>query len=86
MPNETIQVSKCCKAHYVEHQDSHGKDFFVCVACKGTCEITEVCAYCLGTGEVDKDETDSDGNVARGTLTEKCVCQLSNSEDEYEHE
>jgi hypothetical protein len=45
--------------------------------------IDEICELCNGTGEVSEDETDSDGNVARGTLTRKCLCQL---EDEFDNQ
>lgn len=36
----------------------------------------EVCEYCDGTGEVSEDEIDESGNVARGTLTKKCICRI----------
>lgn len=35
------------------------------------------CDFCQDTGEIDVDETDSAGNVARGTITRKCICQHS---------
>lgn len=35
----------------------------------------KVCAFCHGEGEVSTDETDSDGNVARGVGTQKCICR-----------
>lgn len=33
------------------------------------------CEYCEDTGEISEDETDESGNVARGTLTRKCICR-----------
>jgi len=48
-------------------------------------QIKEIqCDICNGTGEVSEDETDSDGNVARGTMSRKCLCQLE--EDEYDNQ
>lgn len=34
------------------------------------------CEFCQDTGEVDEDEVDESGNVARGTLTRKCECRI----------
>lgn len=34
------------------------------------------CHLCEDTGEVDEDEVDESGNVARGTITTKCICRL----------
>ena len=42
-----------------------------------------VCEFCGGTGEVPADETDKDGNVARGVDTQPCICGAN--EEEYEH-
>lgn len=43
------------------------------------------CLICGGTGEVPADEDDGEGHIANGTLTQKCVCQLSeNKIAEYE--
>jgi len=48
------------------------------------CEVEEVCAFCLGDGEVSTDETDSDGNVEQGVGTQKCVCRID--EEEYDED
>ena len=44
-------------------------------------EKEEVCQYCLGTGWVSTDETDSDGNIERGVGRAKCICQLGEEAD-----
>ena len=47
------------------------------------CEsLKYLCEWCHGTGEVDYDEHDRDGNlIGVGTLTKKCICKL-NRDDE----
>lgn len=82
MDYETTEVSKCCSAHFVEHQDDNGKDFQVCVACKRTCEIAEVCVHCLGTGEMTVDEAVYAGEPHMAPIgTQKCICQLGDQDD-----
>lgn len=87
---ETIEVSKCCLAepiedHRTDWRDHHNQiDIYTCSKCKNECEVEEVCAFCLGDGEVSTDETDSDGNVMQGVGTQKCVCRID--EEEYDED
>ncbi len=39
-------------------------------------DITIVCGYCEGTGEVSCDEDDGEGHMMRGVGTQKCICQI----------
>ena len=69
----TLEVSNCCKAdaEYI-HNDKH--DGFICQKCFKYCDIVEVCAECLGTGEVETGEYDD-------IRTERCpVCNLKDEE------
>lgn len=80
--SEIIKVSKCCKSQSFYCEATQEKKLvWICEKCENLCEIEEVCEICLGDGVIDTDETDSDGNVARGVGSAKCICQLSDEED-----
>lgn len=81
MDHETTVVSTCCGAKACEQSNEVGF-WEVCKDCGEVCTTKEVCAYCFGTGEVDVDERDSDGNIEHGVGTRKCVCKLT--ADDYE--
>lgn len=55
---ETISISKCCRVEANEDykQDPRDKyediDIWVCSKCHKECEVEQVCALCLGTGEI----------------------------------
>lgn len=68
---DTTFISKCCKREAKEE----GTIAYICTNCCKPCAVDEVCAQCLGSGEVSTDERDSDGNWQRGVGTEKCECQ-----------
>ena len=78
---ETVLISKCCRRAVGLREDDAG-DWHSCYGCGKECETDEVCAYCLGKGFVAVDETDQDGNIARGVDTEKCVCQLREPDED----
>ena len=40
------------------------------------------CEFCDDTGWQELDETDSDGNVARGVGGQVCACRLHNDDDD----
>ena len=40
----------------------------------------DICEECGGTGEVHFDESDGEGHIMRGTGTQKCICQLDDTE------
>lgn len=42
----------------------------------------QACDYCKGTGEINTDEVDESGNIARGVNTERCSCRIE--EEEYD--
>ncbi len=80
MITDNIRISLCCGSDVEEGVDpkiEEGAIFNVCGRCQRACEVREVCALCRGTGEVDVDETDEDGNVAHGVDTRKCICQIN---------
>lgn len=80
---ETTLISKCHSVEVAERYDESGL-FHTCSKCYMVCEVEEVCAFCLGDGEVSTDETDSDGNVEQGVGTQKCVCRID--EEEYDED
>lgn len=47
---ETTYISKCCKTPTKE--DENDEQIRICTKCQKNCEVEEVCAHCLGTGEV----------------------------------
>jgi hypothetical protein len=40
------------------------------------------CPLCGGSGEIQTDERDSDGNIAHGTETETCPCRINNEDED----
>jgi len=71
--SETTLISKCCEAETWELSGGIGRR---CLRCKKVCATEEVCAYCLGTGEVSTDVDDGEGHMMHGVGTEKCICQV----------
>ena len=71
----TLYCKKCNKADLDEYDVYNGK----CIEC-GT-EVEEVCAHCLGTGEIVEDGRDSNGNIERGVESRKCPFCKSEDED-----
>ena len=90
---ETKEVSACCKDTLVEDYKNNPRDhhdpiaIYTCAKCKLECEVTEVCALCLGTGEVTTMETVYQGEPhVAPTGTEKCLCQLKDVDDYNEQD
>lgn len=48
---ETVFISKCCKVEVLD-DGLGGKEAIFCPKCEEPCEREEVCAECLGSGEV----------------------------------
>lgn len=91
METPQIEVSKCCKAKPIYkargvYVGNGWKVPHLCAQCRNGCEVIKVCEYCRGTGEVDEDETDASGNIARGVNTKKCICQLHEPEEADDQE
>lgn len=90
MRTPQIEVSVCCKATPIEDTKENPRDhhdpieIYRCSKCHKECEVEEVCELCNGTGVVDKDERDSDGNIARGVGSEPCMHTLKDEEDEHD--
>lgn len=81
---DTIKISTCCEADVCEDYDEDkDRDFFRCDKCKRECDVTEVCEFCRGTGEVDRMEQvyPNEPHYAP-TGTEKCICTFH--EGDYE--
>lgn len=71
--NETIFVTKCCLSPvYFEDIQLGFEEKIGCSRCNKVCELVEVCAYCLGTGEIAYDEDDGEGHSARGVDVQPC--------------
>jgi RecJ-like exonuclease len=49
-------------------------------------EEETVCEFCEGTGEVTCAEWDEDAHIYMPVGTEKCICQLSEPEDENDQD
>lgn len=88
MEYETTEVSKCCRAELVEDFKDNPKDhhdpieIYTCKKCGKECEVEEVCADCLGTGEVTTMETVWAGEPHTAPIgTEKCICTLRDPDD-----
>lgn len=87
--NEQITISLCCKAEAIEDykdnlRDHHDPEpIYTCSKCKEECDVEEnVCAYCLGTGEVTTMETVYPGESHVAPIgTETCACQRSCDEE-----
>lgn len=89
---ETIEVSACCKADLVEDYKDNPRDhhdpieIYTCKKCKKECEVEEVCADCLGTGEVTTMESVYAGEPHMAPIgTAKCHCQ-ARDEDDYDNQ
>lgn len=85
---ETTFISKCCREEATEDYKPHPKDkyedidIWVCSKCKKECEV-EVCADCLGTGEVTTMEAVYAGEPHIAPIgTRTCHCQAK--EEEYD--
>ena len=81
---ETAYISKCCnvEAEYVYNDNNDG---YLCPKCKLICEVEEVCADCLGTGEVTTMETVYAGEPHQAPIgTRRCHCQQK--EQEYDNQ
>ena len=74
--NETTLHCKLCNCEDIDEEEV---DEGVHVGCGG--EIEEVCAYCLGTGEVVTDGMDSSGNIERGVNSQRCICQIRDDDE-----
>lgn len=78
---ETTEISKCCNAE-VEYVYDDKSDGHICKKCHKTCDIEEVCAECLGTGEVSTSEQVYPGEPHMADIgTRKCRCQLTEESD-----
>ena len=65
-----IEVSQCCGEPVLA---MHGTE--ICSHCNLECLVEQVCADCMGTGYLPKDEDDGEGHITSGTGTEPCHCQ-----------
>lgn len=84
---ETITKSKCCKANFDYKENERNEiEIYICNKCDQICEVEDLCEFCLGDGVVDTDETDSDGNVARGVGSAKCICQIHDEDGDYDEQ
>lgn len=77
----TVSISKCCRVEVPEANDEAGV-IWLCPQCKNECEVEEVCADCLGTGEVTTMEQVYAGEPHTAPIgTQKCICQLKNDDE-----
>jgi len=75
--NETTFISRCCKDKAVPDEQEDGSTVFTCMKCEKDCEADEVCAYCLGSGEVSVMEQVYPGEPHMADVgTAKCTCQI----------
>lgn len=81
MDTEKVLISKCHRAEAWEMSESK---LYRCSKCKEKCEVEEVCAFCLGDGEVSTDEQDGEGHTMRGVGTQTCPCSVK--EPEYDNQ
>lgn len=87
---ETILISKChgviaSRAVSTNGYINQEKLPFVCSKCVLLCEIEEVCAECLGTGEVTTMEQVYAGEPHMAPIgTRACLCQKK--EEEYDNQ
>ena len=84
---ETVEVSACCKANLVEDFKDNPRDhhdlieIYTCEKCKKECEVEQVCAECLGTGEVTTMEYVYPGEPHQAPIgTRTCICQKKEDE------
>lgn len=76
---ETIFISKCCKEKAVADypvEEGNTNVVYACLKCENECEVEEVCADCLGTGEVTTIERVYAGEPHMADVgTAPCHCQ-----------
>jgi len=94
MHNNTVPISKCCQAEVTEDFKDNPRDhrdpieIYRCTQCKKECELEddEVCADCLGTGEVTVDEAAYAGEPHMAPIgTRTCRCK-AREHDDYDGE
>lgn len=79
---ETIFLSKCCKEKAVQDEKDDGTPIFTCMKCERDCEAEEVCAFCLGTGEIVVDEQVYPGEPHYAPIgTRECICKKIEREE-----
>lgn len=90
---ETTTISKCCRAlaipdvvvdKEIPMADlyKHPVIHYTCLECENDCEVEEVCADCLGTGEVPIMEYVYPGEPHMAPIGIKpCHCQLKEPSD-----
>lgn len=87
METETIFLSKCCKekaiADWIETPaGGEPKTVYTCTKCEKECEVDEVCAECLGTGEVTTMEYVYPGEPHMAPIgTKPCLCQIKEPDE-----
>ena len=64
------EVSQCCGEDVLALRGTE-----ICSHCNLECLVEQVCADCLGTGFLPKDEDDGEGHITAGTGSEPCHCQ-----------
>lgn len=81
METEKTNISKCCNVQ-VEYIYDDKSDGYICSKCHKTCEVEEVCALCLGTGEVSTMEPVYPGEPHMADIgTRTCLCRLKEADD-----
>lgn len=86
---ETIEVSACCHGDLVEDYKDNPRDhhdpepIYTCKKCKRECDVEEVCADCLGTGEITTMEQVYAGEPHMAPIGSR-VCPCQNKEEEYD--
>lgn len=85
---ETILISKCCGAEVRKliEADTYAECGYLCQKCmKSTDNVEEVCAECLGTGEVVVDEAvyADAGSPTAPIGHRKCFCRKINQSQGY---
>jgi hypothetical protein len=82
---ETIEVSNCCHADLVEDfkGDHHDPiEIYTCKKCKQECDVEDICAICLGSGEEIYDESDGEGHMQRGVGSRPCPHLKADRDDQ----
>ncbi len=89
--DETIIISKCCRREAIEDFKDNPIDkdnpipIYICPKCKQECEVETVCAYCLGTGEINTMEEVYPGEPYMASIgTQTCYCQRRSNDDDEE--
>ncbi len=79
--NETTLISKCCQSEVEEHLIGD-ETAYQCNACENRCEVEEVCADCLGTGEVTVMERVYAGEPHMAPIgTRTCHCRKHHDDE-----